>query len=193
MTKQMWRPMGLTALMTLGVTLAGCGMQGRMPVLQSALPAALPMARALDAATDLEKAFRADAAKHGVNLTDAQFAQIKVERKVMPIGTFANRPAENLTPEQNLNVHFLKHGKEFPGLATQADYLAAAIAFDSGKKGPVNFYFDTTSYAKGYQTHVVRWGAASHEFSAVRADGAVTTYYRNDRVDAKRFVPVPAF
>ncbi|MBC7543650.1 MAG: hypothetical protein H7338_13055 [Candidatus Sericytochromatia bacterium] len=194
MSKQTWRPIGLTALVTMAVTLVGCGTQSRMVSYVPAPTSTMSQAKAPTTKTDAvaEKAFRDAAAQRGVKLTDAQFDLIKAERIVMPSGVFSPRPAENLTAEQNLDVHFHKHGNEF-GISSAAKYLSEAVAFNAGEHGTVSYFFDTTSFAKGYQTHVVRWSATSKEFSAVKTDGAVTTYYRNNSVDAKRFVPVPTF
>lgn len=191
MIKTSVQTFSLAAVMTVGLVATGCGALSPLPAARMPLaPSALT--RTYDAGSTVEKAFRAEVAKRGITLTDAQFAQIRTERGTVPNGTFASRPAANLTAEQNLQVHFLKHCKEF-GIKTADDYLKAAVAHSSGAKGPINYYFDMTSFDKGYQTHVVRWNPKTREFGATRADGAVTTYYKNNSVESKRFVPVPAF
>ena len=130
----------------------------------------------------------------GVKLTDQQLEQISKGRSVQPNGTFAARPAANLTAEQNLKVHFEKHGHEFsPRIATQEEYLQRAMDLASGKRGNIVYYFDTTSFSKGYQSQVVRWNPQTKEFTALRPDGAVTTLYLNYKLAGKRFVVVPQF
>jgi hypothetical protein len=57
----------------------------------------------------------------------------------------------------------------------------------------IQYYFDTTSFAKGYQSNVVIWNSSSKEMTAMRSDGAMTTYYRDPALAANRFVVVPAF
>lgn len=137
--------------------------------------------------------FIAAAKAKGVKLTDAQLDEIQAERNVEPNGTFAPRPAMNLSAEQNLEVHWKKHGHEFkPALKTPADYMAQANAAGSGKRGAVRFFFDTTSYQKGYQSHVVRWVPATMDFTAFRADGSQTTYYQS-KPKVGRFIEVPAW
>jgi pyocin large subunit-like protein len=190
-SKTSWQTWSLMTAMTLGLVATGCGAIHPMPAAMAPM-APSTLQRTFDTGNATEKAFRAEVAKRGISLSDAQFSQIRTERMTMPIGTFANRPANNLTAEQNLQVHFQKHCKEF-GIKTEQDYLKAAVAHSGGKNGPINFYFDMTSFDKGYQTHVVRWNPKTREFGATRADGAVTTYYKNNSVEAKRFVPVPAF
>jgi hypothetical protein len=182
----------LSAAALLSLTIVGCGALSPMPVSRAPM-APSTLQRTFDSGSTVEKAFRAEVAKKGLTLTDAQFGQIRTERATMPSGVFASRPANNLTAAQNLEVHFQKHRKEFPGVNTAQDYLDAAVAHGGGKNGTINYYFDLTSFEKGYQTHVVRWNQKTREFGAVRADGAVTTYYRNNSVEPKRFVPVPAF
>jgi hypothetical protein len=130
----------------------------------------------------------------GVTLSAADLNEIAQERTVKPNGQWAPRPAENLTADQNLSVHFNKHGHEFhPALTSEQDYLKQAIAAATGARGTVHYYFDVTSFDKGYQTHVVRWNPVNHDFCAVRNDGAMTTYYQNFRVQAKRYIEVPLF
>lgn len=146
----------------------------------------------LDAAGGKAGFAKAVAAK-GINLTDEQLDEIQAERNVKPSGQWAPRPAANLTAAQNLTVHFLKHGHEFrPAIPTEQAYLAQGNAAGSGERGTVRFFFDTTSFAKGYQTHVVRWVPTTHDFTAFRTDGAETTYYENDP-QPSRFVEVPAW
>jgi hypothetical protein len=179
----------MAAALVLGLTVVGCNAVTPMamaPMSQSTLQ------RTYSRDNAAEQAFRAEVAKKGIKLTDAQFEMIKTERRTVPNGEFASRPAANLSAEQNLEVHFQKHRKEFSGVNTADDYLKAAVAHSAGKNGPINYYFDITSFDKGYQTHVVRWNPKTREFGATRADGAVTTYYRNNTVEAKRFIPVPA-
>ena len=130
----------------------------------------------------------------GVKLTDQQLELISKGRSVQPNGTFAARPAANLTAEQNLKVHFEKHGHEFtPAIATQEEYLQRAMDLAAGKRGQIVYYFDTTSFKKGYQSQVVRWNPQTKEFTALRPDGAVTTLYLNYKLAGKRFVVVPQF
>ncbi|MNT61691.1 hypothetical protein D3C72_1993500 [compost metagenome] len=133
-------------------------------------------------------------AARGVKLTDAQLELISKGRSIEPNGTFAARPAANLTSDQNLKVHFEKHGHEFsPKITSAEEYLDRAMSLASGKRGKIVYYFDTTSFSKGYQSQVVRWNPQSKEFTALRPDGAVTTYYLNFNLASKRFVSVPAF
>ncbi len=138
--------------------------------------------------------FVKEVAARGVKLTEAQLELISKGRSVQPNGTFAARPAANLTSEQNLKVHFEKHGHEFsPAITSQEEYLQRAIDVASGKRGDIVYYFDTTSFSKGYQSQVVRWNVKSKEFTALRPDGAVTTLYLNYKLAGKRFVVVPKF
>jgi hypothetical protein len=147
----------------------------------------------MSAKADTKADFIAEAKAKGVKLTEAQLEEIQAERNVVPNGTFAPRPAEKLTAEQNLDVHWRKHGHEFkPALTTAADYLAQANAAGSGKRGAVRFFFDTTSYQKGYQSHVVRWVPATNDFTAFRKDGSQTTYYQS-KPKVGRFIEVPAW
>lgn len=111
----------------------------------------------------------------------------------MPAGKFAARPAENLTAEQNWDVHFNKHGHEFkPAFTTREAYLAGAVATAKGELGAIKYLFDLQSFQKGYQTHVIRWNPKTLGFTAVRGeDGATTTFYLN-KPNTSRFVEVPA-
>lgn len=129
--------------------------------------------------------------KLGQKLTEDQLREISAQRHVVPNGKFAPRPAMNLSEKQNLDVHFQKHGKEFKNINSAEDYLQSAIRFHL-KKGPsITYYFDITSFEKGYQSNVVKHDTQTMEFSAMRSDGAITTYYTNNGVSPKRFVPVP--
>jgi hypothetical protein len=76
----------------------------------------------------------------GVSLTDAQLATISADRSLKPNGSWAPRPAANLTADQNLQTHFLKHGMQFhPAIPTAQAYLAQAIALAEGKRGPIQY------------------------------------------------------
>jgi hypothetical protein len=151
-------------------------------------------ANALQARAAQTKAEFVSAAKaKGVKLTEADLAVIQAERQVVPNGTWAARPAEKLTAEQNLDVHFRKHGHEFrPAITSAPDYQAQGNAAGMGKRGAVRYFFDTTSFQKGYQSHVVRWVPATHDFTAFKSTGEETTYYQNDP-KPNRFIEVPVW
>ncbi|MFN8674351.1 MAG: hypothetical protein U0457_19990 [Candidatus Sericytochromatia bacterium] len=138
------------------------------------------------------KTFLSDISKMGVKLSDDQMRIISKQRHTKPNGLFAPRPALNLTAEQNLNTHFDKHKSQFPAIKTKDEYLKTAIAYLNNNSPTAKYYFDVTSFAKGYQSNVVKWDSKTNELSAVREDGAVTTYYRDNKMDPKRFVVVPA-
>ena len=160
----------------------------------SFLDASSASASALSTEPKTKAEFVKEVAARGVKLTDAQLELISKGRNVMPDGTFAPRPAANLTSEQNLKVHFEKHAHEFsPNIKSQEEYLQRAMDLAAGKRGDIMYFFDTTSFSKGYQSQVVRWNPKTKEFTALRPDGAVTTYYLNYRLAGKRFVVVPKF
>lgn len=178
------------ALTALALLSSGCGVSANAGF------ASAPNALALRAnsAPQTEADFVRACAALGVKLTSDQLATISADRAVQPNGAWAPRPADNLTADQNLQVHFLKHGSQFhPAPATPQAYLAQAMALAEGRRGPIQYYFDTTSFAKGYQSHVVIWNAQSQEMTAMREDGAMTTYYLNNSLAANRFVVVPRF
>lgn len=151
-------------------------------------------ASALSTEPKTKAEFVKEVAARGVKLTDAQLELISKGRNVLPDGTFAARPAANLTADQNLKVHFEKHGHEFsPNIQSQEEYLQRAMDLAAGKRGDIMYFFDTTSFSKGYQSQVVRWNPKTKEFTALRPDGAVTTYYLNYKLAGKRFVVVPKF
>lgn len=184
MKPSIFAPLVLTALTFLG----GCGVAPSQPTVVAAAHV-----RAAGIPTTKAQFVQAVAAL-GVTLTDDQLAIISADRAVTPNGQWAPRPAANLTADQNLQVHFLKHGAQFhPAIPTAQAYLAQAMALAVGQRGPIQYYFDTTSFAKGYQSCVVRWNSASQEMTALRPDGAITTYYLNNTLEANRFVVVPAF
>ncbi len=179
------------AALALTLLTTGCGSSlGTAAFLGSETSAA----SALASEPKTKAEFVKEVAARGVKLTDAQLELISKGRSVLPNGTFAARPAANLTSEQNLKVHFEKHGHEFsPAVATQEEYLQRAMDVATGKRGGIVYYFDTTSFKKGYQSQVVRWNVKSKEFTALRPDGAVTTYYLNYKLASNRFVVVPQF
>lgn len=135
--------------------------------------------------------FTADVAVFGVKLTPDQLKLISLQRHLKTTGIFASRPAEHLTSDQNLLVHFNKHKSQFPGVTTKEAYLASAKNYLDNNTTAV-YYFDTTSFAKGYQSNVVKHDAKTMELSAVRSNGDITTYYKDNKMDPKRFVVVPA-
>lgn len=151
-------------------------------------------ASALSSEPQTKEEFVKAVAERGVKLTEKQLQLIAQGRSVMPNGKFADRPAANLTAEENLRVHFEKHAHEFtPNIQTQEEYLQRAIDLAAGRRGRIVYYFDVTSFEKGYQSNVVRWNPETKEFTALRPDGAVTTLYLNYRLNGKRFVVVPKF
>lgn len=129
--------------------------------------------------------------KIGVKLNNDQLRTISLQRHLKTSGKFASRPAADLTSEKNLQVHFDKHKKEFSKIKTKEEYLKAAIDFHNSKAATAKYYFDTTSFAKGYQSNVVKYDSKTHELSALRSDGDITTYYTSDEPSSKRFVLVP--
>lgn len=135
--------------------------------------------------------FIGNVAKLGVKLTPDQLKTISIQRHLTTTGKFASRPAEKLTSEQNLQVHFNKHKKEFPNVKTMSDYIDSAVSFHKRNNENTNYYFDSTSFAKGYQSNVVKYDSKTHELSALRTDGDITTYYTSDQPSTKRFILVP--
>lgn len=129
--------------------------------------------------------------KMGVSLNDGQLKEISIQRHVSPSGLWASRPALNLSAEQNLNIHFNKHKFEFKGIVTPAQYLQRAIEFQNRQSPSVTYYFDITSFDKGYQSNVVKHDAKTGEFGAMRDNGDITTYYTSDIPSNKRFIVVP--
>ncbi|HBN10161.1 MAG TPA: hypothetical protein DD435_16490 [Cyanobacteria bacterium UBA8530] len=173
------------------LTLTGCG----QPSLNSSPLLSLQTTRASTFAVPSTKAeFVKAVATLGLKLTDAQLATISANRTAKPSGLMAPRPAANLTSEQNLQVHFKKHRGEFrPSFATAEEYLAQAVALAEGKRGQVEYYFDITSFKKGYQSNVVLWNSSTKELTAMRPDGATTTFYHDPSLNPNRFVVVPIF
>ena len=137
------------------------------------------------------RVFVSNVAKLGVNLSPEQLRIISQQRHLTPSGNFASRPLENLTAEQNLSVHFNKHRKEFKNINNKEQYLQSAVDFHNRKSPSITYYFDTTSFAKKYQSNVIKFDAKTHELSAMRLGGDITTYYTSDTPSLKRFVPVP--
>ena len=185
------------AALLVAAALAGCG---RAAGPFAAAPRAIAPAQALGGgapavadAPATKDAFVAAVRAKGVKLTEANLAEIQAERRVVPSGLWAPRPAENLSAQQNLDVHFKKHGAEFkPAMPSAEAYMQQGNDAGAGKRGEVRFFFDTTSYQKGYQTHVVRWVPKTLDFTAFRTDGAETTYYRSVP-KAGRFIEVPSW
>lgn len=137
------------------------------------------------------KGFVSEVSKLGVRLSTSQLKTIETQRNLKPSGKFASRPANNLTSEQNLEIHFQKHKSQFKGINTKEDYLDRALGFYERKSETIQYYFDTTSFAKGYQSNIVRFDSQTREISALRSDGDLTTYYISDKLSPKRFVVVP--
>lgn len=182
--------LGTTAMMLVAV-LAGCGRSAPGAMLAHARVARVAHVRAVGDVGATEAAFIAAVLAQGVTLTPDELAELQVERATVPNDTWAPRPAMNLTAAQNLTVHFLKHGAEFnPPLPTEDAYMAQGNAAGTGGRGAVQFLFDTTSYAKGYQTHVCRWVSTTLDFTAFKTDGTETTYYRTVPA-TNRFIPLP--
>jgi hypothetical protein len=181
----------LSALAAITVLVAGCGSAVQAPLgQQQALRQAAALGQ-VPAGPKTKADFVKACAAKGIKFSDDQLELIQKERRVVPSGVWAPRPAENLTGEQNLDVHWRKHGHEFrPAIESAEAYLAQGNAAGAGNRGEIRFFFDTTSLDKGYQSHVVRWNPKNHDFPAFRADGAETTYYQNDPKPS-RFVEVP--
>lgn len=189
------KPFAFAAAALAALVLAACGRSGAPTALSQAQAAAMAQAKApsFGQAPATREAFIAAAKAKGVSLTDAQVELIRAEFRAVPNGRFAARPAMNLSAQQNLDVHFQKHGHEFkPAIASAEAYVAQGNAAATGKRGAVRFFFDTTSFQKGYQSHVVRWVPATHDFTAFMADGSETTYYQNDP-KPNRFIEVTAW
>ncbi len=127
----------------------------------------------------------------GVKLSPEQFKLIALQRHLKPGGGFASRPAVNLTADQNLTVHFNKHKSQFPGINSKEDYLKSAISYLNNSSPTAQYYFDITSFSKGYQSNVVKWDSKTNELSAVRSNADVTTYYKDGKMNPSRFVIVP--
>ena len=90
------------------IALTGCA---QSPVMHA--PASAGVSALQSSAPVTQAAFVDALKKANVRLTDKELAVIEAERKVAPSGVMAPRPAENLSAEQNLDVHFKKHGHEF--------------------------------------------------------------------------------
>ena len=183
------RPFAVSAALV-AIVLAGCG-QSAIPGQLASTRTAAPSVSAKAAASKAE--FVAAVKAKGIKLTEAELAIIQTERTLVPNGKFAPRPAENLSAEQNLEVHWKKHGHEFrPAIQSPEDYLKQGNAAATGERGEVRFFFDTTSFKKGYQSHVIRWVPKTMDFTAFRADGSQTTYYQS-KPKENRFIEVPVW
>jgi hypothetical protein len=132
-----------------------------------------------------------NASKLGVRLNNGQLEEISMQRHARPSGFWAARPALNLSSEQNLNTHFLKHRKEFYAINSPEQYLKRAIEFQLRQTPTVFYFFDVTSFDKGYQSNVIKYDTSTGEFGAMKANGDITTYYTSDMPSPKRFIPVP--
>lgn len=141
--------------------------------------------------TQAVQKFVADVSELGVKLKPEELKTISTQRHLKTTGIFASRPAEHLSSEQNLLIHFNKHKGQFPNVKTKEEYLAAAKNFLDNNTTSV-YYFDTTSFAKKYQSNVIKYDKKTTELSAMRLNGDITTYYKDNKVDPKRFVVVPA-
>jgi hypothetical protein len=137
------------------------------------------------------EAFVQNVTRLGVRLNDNQLKEISIQRHVTPSGIWASRPALNLSSEANLNTHFLKHKNEFKGINTPGQYLQRAIEFQNRQTASVMYYFDTTSFDKGYQSNVVKFDVITGEFGAMKNNGDITTYYTSKRPNPDRFIVVP--
>lgn len=173
----------------LALTSVGCG----QPVASVSLSSVRALETTVKAPANKAEFVKAVAAL-GVKLTEQQLATISANRAAKPCGAWAPRPAVNLTAEQNLDVHFKKHGGEFtPRLANAQAYMSQAMDLANGKRGAIEYYFDSTSFQKGYQSNVVIWNKSTRELTAMRPDGAMTTYYHDNNLASNRFVIVPSF
>lgn len=180
----------LTTLLLATIALSGCG-QAVSPVLSRS---ATPQMVSTLSVPKTKAEFVAAVSALGVKLTEAQIAEIAANRIAKPNGQWAPRPAVNLTAQQNLDVHFKKHGMEFhPQFEDAQGYMEGAIALAEGKRGSVQYYFDSTSFKKGYQSKVVIWNSSTRELTALRPDGAMTTFYHDNKLAPNRFVIVPIF
>lgn len=136
--------------------------------------------------------FKNDVSKFGINLTDEQLKIISIQNNIKPSGKFASRPAHNLSEEQNLDIHFKKHYKEFQGINSKEEYLERALKFLNNNSPTSKRYFDTQSFAKGYQSNVIKYDSKTFELSAMRSNGDITTYYTSKKLSTERFVEVPS-
>lgn len=137
------------------------------------------------------KGFVTSVSRLGVNLNNEQLKIIEIQRSLKPSGNFASRPANNLTAEKNLDIHFQKHKSQFKGVTSKEIYLQRALEFFERESDSIQYYFDSTSFSKGYQSNVVRFDSKTREISALRSNGDLTTYYISDDLSPKRFVVVP--
>jgi hypothetical protein len=137
------------------------------------------------------QAFLNNVSRFNISLNDGQLREISMQRHIRPSGLWASRPAMNLTGDQNLNVHFIKHRMEFKGINSPEQYLQRSLDFQLRQSPSITYYFDTTSFDKDYQSNVVKYDARTREFGAVRSNGDITTYYTSDPPSAKRFIIVP--
>ena len=192
MIKKILSLLSATAFLITGMTACGTQTNNILPLenTQSQQTQISSVNRNISSYSDDVKLFVANASKLGVKLTDEQLRTISIQRHVAPNGKWASRPAENLTAEQNLDVHFRKHKAEF-NIKTKEDYLQRAVAFQKKTGSTVTYYFDITSFAKGYQSNVVKFDSKTREFGAKKPNGEITTYYTNDTPAAKRFIVVP--
>jgi hypothetical protein len=136
--------------------------------------------------------FKKDVYNFGIKLTDEQLRTISTQINIKPSGRFASRPAHNLSAEENLDIHFKKHYKEFNNINSKEEYLKRAVEFLNNNSPTAKRYFDTQSFEKGYQSNVIKYDSKTFELSAMRSDGDVTTYYISKKLPANRFVEIPS-
>ncbi len=179
---------GLISLLTLAACGTNTGTFSNSPIETAQINA---FDRGPINSTAVIEMFLQNASKLGVRLNDNELKEIDIQRHVQPSGFWAARPAMNLTAEQNLNIHFIKHKNEFKGINSAAQYLQRALEFQRRQTPSITYFFDITSFDKGYQSNVVKFDARTHEFGALKSNGDITTYYTNDMPSPKRFIVVP--
>jgi hypothetical protein len=120
-----------------------------------------------------------------VTLTPQDYQQIKALVNVVPTGIWTPGPENN--SEKNKTGHFLKHANDFkPPFKSVEDYYDSAISFANSPEG--EFYLDTNAYNQAREISVVKWSKITKEFTVLRANGQIATYFINNKLNPKRFV-----
>ena len=126
--------------------------------------------------------------KQGFKLSQSDIAQVTQYTGVNPNGNWTPGPMNDR--EANKKHHFEKHRADFtPAFNTVEEYYNSAVKFNKRKELGI-FYFDVRN-SKPNQVSVCRWDEKSKEFSAMRLNGDIATYFPKFDNGYPRFIQVP--
>lgn len=125
--------------------------------------------------------------QYGIQLNDAQWAQLRALTQVSPNGEWS--ASANRSAQENLEVNYQRFSPLFTPIITSVnEYKLKAVTFAENPRIP--FYLDVNYFVTRQTILLVKWSEATGEFILLQPDGTVANYLITRDITPANYVKV---